>query len=273
MRRNIVGICRFSFLGHGDWKAFNGVGKDSGEEIIQSLREKLFDEQRLEHRFETFEAITLPGLDAQTDKNFAFIALTSDELPEKYWSRLKSLSERYPFLEIVRLPVMSSGRAVEQAYKKLGVKHRSVVQFRLDDDDTVGCHYISRLRQAWSMMNLDLERRPFAITFPNVMVCGPVVTKEGISESRFMRRFLPHNAAGQAIGHRRKNIMQWSHTGVGRKLMSFSDPSIWVLQSYFSYNDTGALTPWRMKKQRIEEIPRKKLEQIVKTNFPFLSIV
>lgn len=177
MQRRIVGVCRFSFLGRGDWKSFNGIStNEEEEEVIQSLREKLFNSERLEKRFETFETITLPGLDCQTDKDFTFIALTSEELPERFLSRLNRLSMRYPFLEVVRLPVMSSGHAVNQAYNQIGFKFRSMVQFRLDDDDTVSRHYISRLRQASRAMVTHPSSPPFAVTFPNAMICGPVVS-------------------------------------------------------------------------------------------------
>ncbi|RMC37760.1 glycosyltransferase [Paracoccus alkanivorans] len=270
MQREIVGVCRFSFLGRGDWKIFNNLPPESEEEVIQSLREKLFDEERLEHRFGTFETLTLPGLNAQSDRDFLFIALTSDELPEKYLDRLLKLSARYQFLEVVRMPVMRSPHAVGEAYKKFGLELDSIIQFRLDDDDTVSCHYISRLREACSTMVCDPAHRPFAVTFPNALIYGPVVSPDGATETKLMRRFVPHTGAGQAICHNKRNILQWAHNRVDRQLVSFSDPSVWVLQSYFAENDTGALTPFRIKQQKIEEIPQKQQERIIQENFPFL---
>jgi hypothetical protein len=55
----ILGVCRFSMLGRGDWKAFRNQPDEALEAIYATQSRELFMPERLESRLATFEHLTL----------------------------------------------------------------------------------------------------------------------------------------------------------------------------------------------------------------------
>ncbi|WCR18530.1 glycosyltransferase [Paracoccus alcaliphilus] len=55
----IVGICRFSLLGRGDWKVYQGKPDSEVEAIAAEQARKLFAPERMEQRLAAFEHLTL----------------------------------------------------------------------------------------------------------------------------------------------------------------------------------------------------------------------
>ena len=80
MRDDIVGICRFSFLGKCDWAETTGKDGDTAR-VMARRRAMLYAPDRLARRFAAFERLCLPSIRAQTDGDFQFWLLTSPEMP------------------------------------------------------------------------------------------------------------------------------------------------------------------------------------------------
>ena len=74
--------------------------------------EMLFSDARMDFRFACFEALTLPSLAGQTDRDFVHVVLYAQELPERYKRRLQDLSARHGFL----LHDMDRKTSFEQKY-------------------------------------------------------------------------------------------------------------------------------------------------------------
>ena len=237
---DLVGICRFSFLGAGDWKDYNSRrGNRTYDEVTRDRREMLFDENRLNGRFRTLENITLPSLAAQSDPDFTFIILTSEELPDFAMKRLKNLADQHAFLRIDARSPKDTNEAILDSFENLGYALDKIAQFRLDDDDAVGKNYIRRVRKILPTMQAANWGGAFSVTFPNVLIVHNFSGEIG-----FNHRHFPHNAAGQVIHHPRRAVYNWAHQRVGRDLPTFSDPSIWVLQSYL----VGVTIPDRLRR-------------------------
>lgn len=140
MTMQVVGLCRFSYLGKGGFK----VEHDS----LDDRRSFLYAPERMEERFRLFEAVTLPSVLGQTDKNFSLIIATGTDLPKCYLERLNDLTARAPQIQIRQFepgrhrPVMS--RVIREA--RHSVDH-PYLQFRLDDDDAMGVQFVERFRE------------------------------------------------------------------------------------------------------------------------------
>lgn len=265
----IVGVCRFSYLGIGDWKAFHAARKGrTFDEVIAENRKTLFDDARMKERFSTFEKITLPSLAQQSDKHFRFIVLTSDELPDVYANRLKSLAAKHAFVHLVFAPVGRAVTVFNEIYESdFGLKPKDMLQFRLDDDDGVGRNYIARMREIGNGFHALDRGRAFAVTFPNVLMVGRF--KDKIVARH---RHYPNTAAGQAMYHPSKNVMDWAHHIVDRRVISISEwYNQWVLQTFLSRtNDSGAMSEARMDQLGVEVTPEQ-LEKLKTGQFRFMQ--
>lgn len=268
-RLAIIGICRFSYLGFGDWRAQH-AGRDgrTNDEIIEGARQTLFAPLRLEARFATFEHLTLPSLAAQTDPDFRLIVLTSEELPAPYAARLTALAEHYPFVHLVFAPIARASQLVIGIYEDLGLTLDQVIQFRIDDDDALGKGYIERLRLLAEGMHAQVPTRAFAVTFPWVL---SVFQDEG--EIRFLQRFYLQCAAGQAMYHPTRSVLDWAHHLVTRKLLTISDcDGMWVLQSFLTgHNDSVANNAGLFKIRSMEAIKPALVGKVLKRHFPFIT--
>lgn len=135
----IVGVCRFSYLGEGGFR--------TALEGVDAAAERLYDIPRMVRRFAFFENICLPSLANQTDMDFRLVALIGDTMPFRWRKRLKGLMEQYPFLEICTLeaagPLNSTRRAFRRGWDR---SSKYITGFRLDDDDAVASTYIERTR-------------------------------------------------------------------------------------------------------------------------------
>ena len=103
----IVGLCRFSLVGRGDWRA---TRKKSPAEIGTMATDRagmLFAPDRMEARFATFEHLTLASLKAQTDGDFTFVVLASSLMPEAWQDRLEALCASVPQVTLRYFPVTS----------------------------------------------------------------------------------------------------------------------------------------------------------------------
>ena len=140
MRVQMLGLCRFSYLG------LRGYQKDHVS--VEERRAFLYDPGRLARRWLWFTTLALPGWLAQTDPDFTLVIMTGPDLPEPYLSRLRDLAARMPQLRLELVPPME--RHLEACHAAIAphveASADAVGHFRHDDDDAVAMDYIASAR-------------------------------------------------------------------------------------------------------------------------------
>ena len=139
VRNQIVGVCRFSYLGEGGFEA-SKLDQDR-------LADMLYDQSRMNRRFAFFEKLCLPSLAAQTDGDFRLVVLIGSSMPMRFRKRLKGLADQYGFLQICALEPLGPLNATRRAFRRgLDDGADFVTGFRIDDDDAVAIDYIEKTR-------------------------------------------------------------------------------------------------------------------------------
>lgn len=146
MRVQMLGLCRFSYLG--------GRGFQVGHDSIDQRRAFLYDPERLARRWFWFENVALPAWLAQTNPDFSLILMTGPDLPEPWLSQLRELTRLAPQLKLALVPPMV---AHLEACMAAVVPHIDcdadvVGHFRHDDDDAVAIDYIETARRDFVAM-------------------------------------------------------------------------------------------------------------------------
>lgn len=136
----ILGICRFSYPAIGGFQVEHSR--------IEDRIEYLYKDEVLGFRLKTFELLTLPSIAHQSDKDFTFVILVGDTLPQYARARLEVLIKEMPFVTLVTLPSLPHREAALQAMATVRDTSKLSVQFRLDDDDAVGRDFVASLRKA-----------------------------------------------------------------------------------------------------------------------------
>lgn len=145
MKVQVIGLVRFSVLTSRPDHTW-GVGRAVG---AGNAAAALFDEARLARRFAVFEAMTLPSLDAQDDRDFAVALVTSKLMPRPWLDRLKALAEPRDHLHVMPFdPTAEMRRFARRAVRRLRRRGDRLVTFRLDDDDALARDYVRALRRA-----------------------------------------------------------------------------------------------------------------------------
>jgi hypothetical protein len=255
---DIAGICRFSLLGRGDWKVYQGKPTDQIEAIAQEQAKNLFAPERIEHRLATFEHITLASMRAQTDQNFHFIVLASEFMPEEYKDKLTSICADVPQVTLRFFPLIGAGAAQKSVFAEIGLPFSRTLQFRLDDDDAVSANYIEKMRIFCAP--LAQSGLKFSASFDRVVFAQ---TADGTG---FMRK-LPFMSAGAALLHRQHSIFAFGHFALGKRFTSVSIPSCHSLCSKHETNDSGG----RKRKPEKRPLGRDEMARYVAANFPFLD--
>ena len=117
----IVGVCRFSLVGRGDWAAFRGADAEQEKAAIQEQAEKLFTPERMEARLKSFEQLTLASLKAQTDQDFLFVVLASELMPKRYRRRLEELCASIPQVTLRFFAPMATDHAQKKSICRVGI--------------------------------------------------------------------------------------------------------------------------------------------------------
>lgn len=240
----IVGFCRFSFVGRGDWRAYRHVDGEPPE-LLDQVAQNLFDPTRLEQRFRSFEHLTLASVRAQTDPDFVFIVLASDRMDAISRARLAALCEPVPQVELLFSDAPTLSQALHPVLDELRQDaHRNVIQFRLDDDDAIPTDYIANLRRHAARL-ADMDR--FAISFNRGLMLKLQPDQPPIP----LFYTLPFLGAGCAISDRRnqKLIFEMGHFQIGKLFTHIQD-----------IERTGALvTRWTdsdSKELQLDDLPR-----------------
>ncbi|MEB8387337.1 putative rhamnosyl transferase [Rhodobacteraceae bacterium KMM 6894] len=142
-KMQVIGLCRFSYPALGGFQVEHDTPRDRAA--------FLYDPVRMDERFATFAALTLPALRAQTDPDFTLAIVVGDEMPEPLLARLLDLVEHMPQAVIIPRP---PGRHREVMRDVINTvrddRPLPSLQFRMDDDDAVAVNFVQRLREAAS---------------------------------------------------------------------------------------------------------------------------
>ena len=144
----VIGICRFSFVGRGDWAVFGDRSIDHTEaEFRQAHADEMYAPARMERRFVTLEHLLLKSMQAQTEQNFVLIILTSDLMPEAYQKRLQRLTVSHANVRVIYSDAPDVDTAIIPEVFALNEEYGAkLVQFRIDDDDCLTHTYVETLQ-------------------------------------------------------------------------------------------------------------------------------
>ena len=260
----IVGICRFSLLGRGDWKEFQGVPEEETARILQQRSDKLFSPDRMEDRLATFQSLTLSGIRNQSDPDFLFIVLASESMPEIYKDRLSAMCSAVPQVRLFFMPVMNVIDAQLEAYKQLGLRIAETLQFRLDDDDCLCGSYIKVLRE--QSANIPLRSGPRAVSIGHVLYS--VLNGDAKGVYTWPVDFM---SAGPALYHGRNSIYAFGHFNMQRRFEHIIVPGYYALVTHRGLNDTSPPQPHHLKKKGMEKLNDHDARVLIAINFPFLT--
>lgn len=143
-KSDIVIFIRFSHI----QESHNAFRKGKGKELEERI-EMVLSEDRLKSRFDYFENVCLPALDAQTDQNFIVVLRCSDLLPQKWKDRLFELVEKRKNIYTAFLSVSERPYPFEKSLLRenlLSDEADTIITARLDDDDALAVDYIEKLR-------------------------------------------------------------------------------------------------------------------------------
>lgn len=135
------GHCRFSYFGH----------SDTGRAIanLDAARALLWNDQRMAVRFHLFETITLPSIVHQTDPDFTFVVISSEQMPAVHRDRLAALVAGHANIRLLWTAKTDISKASRPILLEASNDGRDrALHFRLDDDDAVSVDFVQRLKQA-----------------------------------------------------------------------------------------------------------------------------
>lgn len=259
----ILGVCRFSMLGRGDWKAYRNQPDEALETIYLSQAQELFAPERLEARLATFEHLTLRSLANQSDADFRLLVVSSDRMPEKYRQRLEDVCRGVEQVILRFLPPTHISEAIQQSAPEAGLHLPDTIQFRLDDDDCVSKDYIRRLRRHGAGM---WRNAHFGVSFPSIFYCITDGPTEGIYDW-----YSPFFSAGAAIRHSSRTIFDYGHYAIPTRLVSVTDPHFPNIVTHRGDNDTPRHAPEILRKRGMRPASRSNVERAIERHFDYLT--
>lgn len=260
---SILGVCRFSMLGRGDWKAYRNQPDDALQAIYRDQAQILFTPERLEARLATFRHLTLQSLAHQTDPDFRLLVVSSDRMPEKYRARLQEMCGSVDQVVLRFLPPIHVSEAIVQVAADIGLPLPDTVQFRLDDDDCVSRDYIRRLRRHAASL---WRNAHFAVSFPSHFYCVTDGPTEGIYDW-----FSPFFSAGAAIRHSSRTIFDYGHYAIPTRLVAVTDPHFPNIVTHRGDNDTPRHAPEILRKRGMRPASRAEVERALERHFDYLT--
>jgi len=227
----VIGICRFSYLGVGGFQVEH--------DTLEDRAAFLYDPARMEERFRTFETLTLPPLRAQTDPDFTLLIVTGDSLPAPYMARLRALVADLPQAVIQARPPDKHRQAMQTAINAVRrFDNEPCLQFRMDDDDAVACTYVERLREAaHDLRKLGRRHRHIAIDFNQGYIVG--AGAEGLSATPTQRPFTTAALALMFKPSVKLTVMNFAHEKLPRMMptVTFTGEDM-LLRGHNAYNDS-----------------------------------
>jgi len=258
----IVGICRFSLLGRGDWKAYQGEGIDDAQ-VVRQQADILFAPERLEARLRSFELLTLASLRGQSDQDFRFLVLSSELMPDGYRDRLTALCATVPQVTLRFCPVTTAAAAQRAVFRELRIPYPRTLQFRLDDDDCLAVDFIRRMRAETA------ER----MAGDEIFVAGPhgvVYSSTGGAEAGVYDWPVDFMSAGAAIRHPGKSIYEFGHFRMATRFPAVVVGDCPSLVLHNGTNDTR-FTRAVIKKRGMRRMRPQRIEHMRRRFYPFLT--
>ncbi len=259
----ILGVCRFSMLGRGDWKAYRNRTDDELAAIYEEKARELFEPERMDARLATLEHLTLRSMSQQTDQNFRFLIVTSDRLPAEFAARLTAICARVPQVALRFVPPMHISDAMHQFVAEEGLNAPDLVQFRLDDDDCLAQDFIRRLRRHAAGM---WRNANFAVSFPSIYYCVTDGPTEGIYDW-----YSPFFSAGAAIRHNSRTIFDFGHYKIPESLVAVTDPHFPCIVTHRGDNDTPRHAPEILRKRGMSPAAPDQIRRAIERHFPYLT--
>lgn len=268
MAIGIIGFCRFSFLGLGDWAAYRTGGGPPKltDAVMASVAAKIYTPQRLDLRFWLFENLLLPSMRAQTDQDFTLVVLTSPEMPAPYLQRLQAMVADMPTVQVV----VSAERTCKDALLPVVAAFREQrghpVQFRIDDDDCVAVNFIKDLRGAAKTLR---GLKSYAVTMPQSLVMAAYSGQP----AQFFKMYSMFHSAGCACytEDAGKTVFSTAHTLWHKKVTSLVLPqSTSAFMTKFDGHDADGLF-FRNKRKDLSPVQREDIGHVFDRRFPFLK--
>jgi hypothetical protein len=101
----------------------------------------MYSDDRLNTKFDAFEHVTVPSINAQTHKNYTWNVVHSPHLPEKYMDRLRRIAQTTPNMKLISVNDFSQFNSAVSGL----LPSSKFINVRLDDDDALHPGYFSLL--------------------------------------------------------------------------------------------------------------------------------
>jgi len=266
----IVGICRFSFVGRGDWVAFRDGAVDHTDAAFRQARaELLYAPERMERRFATLEHLLIKSIHAQTEDNFILFILTSDLMPEAYRMRLRLLTLAEPKIRVIYSSADDVDAAIVPELNKLTDAHgERLVQFRIDDDDCLTHTYVETLHD---ITNRFSGMGGFAFSFPK----GVVTSFYEDQAPRHYKINQPFHSAGAAVrpGQRGMSLFNFGHFALMKRFNSYLfNDGYGHFSTKLVDQDSLRIDASEQGGRDHEKIGFDEFSQITERFFPFLEV-
>lgn len=159
LRVQVIGLCRFSYLGSGGFKI--------AHDTLEDHRRYLYNPKRLDLRMIWFEQVFLPAWHQQTDPDYTMIMLLSADFPSPYRRRIEDMTRDLPQFHLTWAPPGPHREMCSAAVRAVIDPAADVTaQFRLDDDDAVAVDFIAALRRDFDLMQpFFREKRQMALDY------------------------------------------------------------------------------------------------------------
>lgn len=262
----ITGICRFSYVGRSDWKAFAGV-KGQDEALLARVADGLFQPDRMEKRFRSFRDVTLASVAAQTDPDFTFLVISSNRMPQPMQQRLLDLCRPVPQVKVVFAAEPTLGEVLAPILDQMAQQDgRPPIQFRLDDDDGIPARFIQRLRAHAARLS-DLEQ--FGICFNRGMMIKLEPGRKPVPLS-FQMPFLGAGCAVR-LANPRMSIFAIGHYQIPRRMTVIQDnDQTGALVLRWVDSDSVELDLQNLPKG-VEILPDAKAGKMFSAEYPWLN--
>lgn len=207
-KMQVIGLCRFSYPALGGFQI---------EHDTPAARAAfLYDPVRMEERFATFAALTLPPLMAQTDPDFTLAIVVGDTMPEVLLERLLDLTQYIPQAVIIPRPPGRHRQVMREVINQVRANSPlPSLQFRMDDDDAVAITFVQRLREAADDMGSMLAKHRYVGIDFNQGYIARIGAKGIHAKPTVETLWTP--ALGMAVSAgASRGIMNFSHAKLGR---------------------------------------------------------
>ncbi len=226
-----IGLCRFSYPALGGFQVKH--------ETIEERIAYLYEDKRLEERFQLLEAVALPCLRAQTDPNFSLIIVVGDQFPAHHMARLEALIEDLPQAIIHQEPPRNQRQVMKDILNEARIDpEEPCLQFRYDDDDAVSVDFIEKLRRMAAVgMPLLKESRTVAFDWNRGYVAE--FGADGISGVAIHRQFYVASLGMLIRGNCAATIMNFAHEKIPQFMPAITSPEPdMFVRSHNGFNDS-----------------------------------